>query len=150
MTFDLFLAEKTILTKLQNLWYLLSKKVNFDAQFRLQRIKKVKNQFWKQVFKLTENFFCKSRWLPPFFSVVLLANKAEKNPSGNSKPRWRRQRGSLWSKKNNVGHHRLFSRPQNGLNSSLEKKNFYFAWDLIHNDHRSHQLSRWPPTWVQL
>ena len=57
--------------------------------------------------------------ISPFFSsVVLLANKAEKNPSGNSKPRWRRQRGSLWSKKNNVGHHR----PLNGLSSSLEKK----------------------------
>ena len=41
--FDLFYAEKTLLSKLANLWYLLSKKVNFDAQHWLQCTKKVKN-----------------------------------------------------------------------------------------------------------
>ena len=41
--FHLFNAVKTILSKLENLWYLRSKKVNFHAQHWLQCIKKVKN-----------------------------------------------------------------------------------------------------------
>ena len=44
--FDLFYAEKTLLSKLANLWYLLSKKVNFDAQHWLQCTKKGKNNRW--------------------------------------------------------------------------------------------------------
>ena len=41
--FDLFYAVKTMLSKLENLPYLRSKKVNFNAQHWLHRIKKVKN-----------------------------------------------------------------------------------------------------------
>ena len=44
MIFDLFCAVKTMLIKIENLWYLLSKKVNFDAQHWLHCTKKVKIQ----------------------------------------------------------------------------------------------------------
>ena len=43
MIWNLFYAEKTMLIKLENLWYLRSKKVNFDDQYWLQCIKKVTN-----------------------------------------------------------------------------------------------------------
>ena len=43
MIWNLFYAEKTMLIKLGNLWYLSSKKVNFDDQYWLQCIKKVSN-----------------------------------------------------------------------------------------------------------
>ena len=42
-TFDLFYAVKTMLSKLANLWYLLSKKVNLDDQYWLRCSKKAKN-----------------------------------------------------------------------------------------------------------
>ena len=43
MTFGLFCAVKTMLSKLENLWYLLSKKVSSDAQHWLHNTKKVKS-----------------------------------------------------------------------------------------------------------
>ena len=42
-TFDLFYAVKTMLSKLENLWFLRSKKVNFDGQYWLRCWKKVKS-----------------------------------------------------------------------------------------------------------
>ena len=43
MIFYLFCALKTLLCKLENLWYLWSKRVNFDAQKWFWCTKKVKN-----------------------------------------------------------------------------------------------------------
>ena len=46
LTFYLFYASKTTLSKLENLWCLRSKKVYFDAQHWLLYIKKVKSHRW--------------------------------------------------------------------------------------------------------